>query len=265
MLTNHKGLFPFARYPLLFAHRGCSTVAPENTLPAFRKALDFGIPGVEFDIQITADGDLVIFHDSNLKRITSEDARIKETKTAAIRELDAGAWFGEAFAGERIPLLDELLDLLGERVYLDFEIKHWDHHAGELEEKVVQTIQRRNLKERALVSSFNPYTIRAVRKIDPTIHTAHIYTRHPDFPWYLSWGAGRFLCDPKILKPNRERLNRRSVFWKQTMLGFPLVTWTEDDPEKVREYLELGVDGIISNAPEQMVPVLEAYRRNHGY
>lgn len=261
MISDHKGLFPFARYPLLFAHRGCSGVAPENTLPAFRKALDFGIPGVEFDIQIARTGELVVFHDSNLKRITGEDAPIKETDIDTIRGFDAGSWFDEEFAGAQIPLLDEVLDLLGTEVYLDFEIKHWDRHAGELEEKVVRTIQRRNLQDRALISSFNPFTIRAVRKLGPTIHTAHIYTKHPDFPWYLSRGAGRFLCNPKFLKPNRHRLSRRTVFWKQRILKYPLVTWTEDDPEEVRRYLDLGVDGIITNVPEKMIPIVEEFRR----
>ena len=260
MITDRKGLFPFAQYPLLFAHRGCSGVAPENTLPAFQKALDFGIPGVEFDIQIAATGELVVFHDSNLQRITGMDALVRETEFSAIREFDAGGWFGEAFTGTRIPLLDEVLDLLGDRVYLDFEIKHRDRYAGELEEQVVRTIQRRNLKERALVSSFNPYTIRAVRKMDAAIHTAHIYTKHPGFPWYLNRGAGRLLCNPTFLKPNRHRLSKWSVFWKQNVLGYPLVTWTEDDPDKVREYLELGVDGIITNVPEKMIPIIDAFR-----
>jgi glycerophosphoryl diester phosphodiesterase len=255
MSSNNK-LFSFASYPLLFGHRGCSAVAPENTMASFQKILDFRIPGVELDIQIARTGELVVCHDSNLKRTTGKDALIRETDLDEIRSLDAGSWFSSDFSGERIPLLDEVLDLLGNDVYYDLEIKHWDRDGGELERKVVETVQRRGIRERTLVSSFNPYSIRAVRRLDPALHTAHIYTRHSEFPWYLSSGAGRLLCRPEVLKPNRHQLNRRSVFWKKNVLRYPLITWTEDDPKAVRRYLELGVDGIVTNVPEQMLTII---------
>lgn len=256
-MSFRESLFPFARYPLLFGHRGCSVVAPENTIAAFQKILDYRIPGVEMDIQIARTGELVVCHDSNLKRTTGRDALVCETDLEEIRTLDAGSWFSAEFSGERIPLLEEVLDLLGNEVYYDLEIKHWNRDGGALEKKVVETIQRRGIRERTLVSSFNPYSIRAVRSMDRSLHTAHIYTRHPEFPWYLSTGAGRLLCRPEVLKPNRHRLNRLSVFWKKQVLRYPLITWTEDDPEAVRRYLELGVDGIVTNVPEKMLPIIE--------
>ena len=255
-MSFKEKLFPFAGYPLLFGHRGCSAVAPENTIAAFQKILDHRIPGVELDIQIARTGELVVCHDSNLKRTTGKDALIRETDLDEIRSLDAGSWFSPDFSGEGIPLLDEVLDLLGNEVYYDIEIKHWDRDGGELERKAVETIQRRGIRERTLLSSFNPYSVKAVRRLDPTLHTAHIYTRHTGFPWYLSTGAGRLICRPEVLKPNRHRINSWSVFWKKRVLRYPLVAWTEDDLEAARRYLELGVDGIITNVPEQMLSIV---------
>lgn len=249
--------FASADYPLLFGHRGCSSIAPENTLAAFQKILDHGVPGVELDVQLCKSGELVVMHDSNLKRTTGMDAPVTETDYATISGLDAGSWKGEEYAGERIPLLDEVIDLLGDRVYYDVEIKHRDRDSHEIEHKVVEVIRRRGMKDRCLVSSFNPYSIRTIRRADPEIKTALIYTKHPKFPTWLNRGAGRFLCKPHMLKPNRHRLNRWMVFWKHRLLGFPLITWTEDDPELVRRYLGMGLQGIITNEPEKMLPIVQ--------
>ena len=250
-------LFPFANYPLLFGHRGCSKVAPENTLASFRKILDHGVPGVELDVHLCRSGELVVMHDSNLKRTTGLDALIKDTDFATISDLDAGAWKSQEYAGERVPLLDDVIDLLGDRVYYDIEIKHSDRNSDEIGRAVVEVIYRRGMESRCLVSSFNPFAIRAVRRADPRIQTALIYTKHPEFPRWLNNGAGRFVCKPQTLKPNRHRLNPWSVFWKHRLLGYPLIMWTEDDPQEVRRYLGMGIAGIITNVPETMLPIVQ--------
>lgn len=251
--------FSFADYPLLFGHRGCPRIAPENTLSSFRKLLDSGVPGAELDVQRCRTGEIIVMHDSSLKRTTGLDAMVSDTDYSAIAELDAGAWKGSEFAGERVPLLDDVLDLLGDRVYYDIEIKHRTRDGDELERKVAETIRRRGIGDRCVVSSFSPYAIRSVSHADPEIHTALIYTRHKKFPRWLATGAGRFFSNPELLKPNRHRLNRWSVYWKHNVLGFPLVTWTEDDPLEVRRYLGMGLQGIITNTPETILPIVEEF------
>ena len=253
---NTRLPFAFANYPLLFGHRGCSTIAPENTLASFQKILDHGVPGVELDVQLCKSGELVVMHDANLKRTTGLDALVAETDYATISGLDAGSWKGEEHAGERVPLLDDVIDLLGDCVYYDVEIKHRNRKSFEIERKVVEVIHRRQLKDRCLVSSFNPYSLRAIRRTDPEIQTALIYTKHPKFPTWLNRGAGRFICRPHMLKPNRHRLNTWLVFWKHNLLGYPLITWTEDDPEMFQRYLGMGLQGIITNVPEKMLPIV---------
>ncbi len=260
MLNNRKKNFPDADYPLLFGHRGCSKAAPENTLAAFRKIIEYRVPGVELDVQLCRTGELMVFHDSNLKRITGLDANLADTDFETLRCLDAGAWFGDEFSGEKIPTLDEVLDYLGDCVYYDIEIKNWQKKEFPIEQALVKILQKRELNNRIVVSSFNPFTLQAVKRMNTVIKTALIYTKHPGFPTWLNRGAGRLICRPQFLKPNRKRLNPFMVFWKKIILGYPLVTWTVDDEAALHRYLEMGVDGIISNQPEKLLPLINEYR-----
>ncbi|OQX29427.1 MAG: hypothetical protein B0D92_03835 [Spirochaeta sp. LUC14_002_19_P3] len=250
-------IFPWAARPLLFAHRGCSREAPENTLPAFKKALELGIPGVELDVQLTGSGDVAIFHDDNLYRITGVRRLIRETDSTALRELDAGHWFSDAFRGTSIPLLDEVFALLGDGVYYDVEIKNPFRQTGELEEKTVCAVQRHGMISRTIISSFNPYTLQEVRRLNPAIPTALIYTNLKECPRSLHYGAGRFICKPDIIKFDCRCLNRWGFFWKRSILRFPLFAWTVDNADEARRLVRWGSDGIISNVPEKLAGVLK--------
>lgn len=258
--NKKKELFPFAERPLLFGHRGCSNAAPENTMAAFQKILDYGVPGVELDVHLCRTGELVVTHDFNLQRITGLDTAIEDTDYAAIAELDAGVWFSEEFRGEKVPLLDDVMDLLGEKVYYDIEIKTKCRKCGPIESALAETVSKRGFNNRVMISSFNPFSMREMRKIDKTIPTALIYTIHEHVPWYLRRGEGRFLSRPTALKPNRHQITRGKMLFKKEIAGYPIITWTENDPEKAREYLELGVDGIVTNVPEWMLELCREYR-----
>ncbi|MDY7027007.1 MAG: glycerophosphodiester phosphodiesterase family protein [Spirochaetota bacterium] len=252
MSVKKSRLLPQFKRPLVFAHRGCSKIAPENTLAAFQAVLDNGVPGVEFDIHECGSGELVVIHDFSLKRVAGCDASVEDTPYDVIRELDAGKWFSEEFSGEIIPLLDEVLDLLGASVYYDIEIKSRKHHYGSLEKKLVETIRRRGVENRAVISSFDPLSLREIRRIDPELQTAHIYSNHPDLPWSLRRGAGRFICRPLALKPDRKDVNRWNMLCRSRIEGYPVIPWTVDDREEAERLLSLGTEGIISNVPETM-------------
>jgi glycerophosphoryl diester phosphodiesterase len=252
--------YPEVQYPLLFGHRGCCKSAPENTLAAFRKVLDFGIPGVELDVHLCKTGELVVSHDFNLKRVTGFDSIIEETAYETIAELDAGAWFAEEFRGEKIPLLTEVLDLMGDKVYYDIEIKTNCRKCGSVERTLADIIAGRELYRRVMVSSFNPFSIRALRHFDRRIATAVIYSTHREVPRLFRKGAGRYICRPAALKPDKNLVNRWSLFFDKKIAGYPLITWTIDEAPTARRLLELGVDGIISNIPEEMLSVVKEYR-----
>jgi len=246
-------LFPFAKHPLLFGHRGCSKLAPENTLASFQKILDNNIPGVELDVQMCSTGEIIVLHDLNLKRTTGFDALASETELAEIKKLDAGSWFNKSFAGERIPTLDEVFELLGTSVYYDIEIKHKRKTPGELEKKLAEKIIKWNFQDYVFVSSFNPIAVLGVRNSDPTLDTALIYTKSKDFPWYYHNGGGKYICKPNILKPTKHKVNLFTMLHSKKILGYKIITWTEDNLLKAEKYIDLGIDGIVTNVPENMI------------
>ncbi len=248
--------FAFAEYPLLFAHRGCSKAAPENTIAAFQKILDNNIPGAELDVQMCKSGEIVVVHDLNLKRTTGFDALVEETELAEIKKQDAGSWFDKYFAGEKIPTLDEVFELLGTSVYYDIEIKHTRKKHGELEKKLVEKIHQWNFDDRVIISSFNPIAILGVRKADPQFNTAIIYCSKETIPWWLHNGAGKYICSPNILKPCKQKINPFTMFIIKKLQGYNIVSWTIDDPVLAEKNLDQGVHGIITNAPEDMLEMV---------
>jgi len=234
---------------LLFAHRGYSALAPENTLAAFRAALDRDVPGVELDVQLSADGKVVVIHDFDLKRVTGTEAEVARCTASQMRRLDAGAWFSPAFAGEKIPLLDEVFDLRGRRAYYDIELKWRLKQDGGLEQRVLQRIRAHGLEDRCLVSSFNPFCIRRMQRLAPQLPTAHIYSRHKGVHPLLRHGEARLVVPTAFLKPECRQVNALSSFVARRLLGSQILSWTVDDPEEAARLVALGVRGIISNHP----------------
>ena len=238
-------IYPGEKAPLLFGHRGYSSIAPENTLPAFQEILNRKVPGVELDIHLCKSGELVVTHDHNLKRITGMDATIEELEYSEIRKLDAGDWKDKKFRGERIPLLQEVFDLLGSSVYYDIEIKTMETGKTGLDDKLFKLIRENRLEERIIVSSFNPMPVKYFKKLAPHIPTAIIYSDDKDVPWYLRSGGGRWIASTDILKPVYKKIKNRTG--RQ-----PVVTWTVDSPAEAERLLRAGVSGIISNKPAEI-------------
>lgn len=241
--------------PLLFAHRGYSARAPENTLRAFKLASDEGIPGLELDIHLLPGGELAVFHDDNLKRICGIDKNVEDCTLEELKSLDAGIWKGEEFRNEQIPLLGELFELLGTKVYYDIEIKSRSTKPGPLEETLRDLIFRRGLENHCLVSSFNPIRIRDFKKICPEIPTAIIYASDPEVPWFLRKGAGRLISSCDILKPEHSQTGRALA--RRKISGYQVFSWTVDDPVLAEELLRRGVDGLISNDPGPLKTIIE--------
>lgn len=250
----NPAIFEGARIPLLFAHRGYSSRAPENTLAAFAEARRAGIPGVELDVHRCATGELVVIHDHELARLAGVEGTVEKENWSSLRTLVIGSSHSGAHTGERIPLLEEVFDLLGSEVYYDIEIKNrGDDEPGPLERDLVDLIHSRGLAGRCLVSSFNPYPIRLVKSLDRALPTAIIYSSDPAVPFILRRGEGRFLSGCDILKPDKRKMRPWPLFLNQMLMGYPIITWTVDDVGLAERLLALNVTGIISNDPEPML------------
>ncbi len=191
----------------------------------------------------------MVIHDDNLKRTTGLDARVEECSTQQLRGLDAGAWFDRPFRGERIPLLDEVFELLAGRVYYDIELKWGRRGSGGLEAAVIERIRAHGLQDRCLVSSFNPYCIRTVRRLAPELPTAHIYARHPSVPLVLRRGWARLVIPTPLIKPHSPQIRPLSAFLYKYIVKSKVIAWTVDDANEAIRLVRLGVAGIISNDP----------------
>ncbi len=160
---------------IIVAHRGSSGTAPENTLTAFKEALEAGVNMIEADIQITSDSEVVVFHDKALSRTTDGKGFIKNQNLSDMKKLDAGSWFNKKFKGEKIPLLSEVLNLIKDKAYLNLEIKNINN-GNYLEnlDKILNILFEFHYQDKVLISSFYYNSLDFIKKEFPDIPTAAI-------------------------------------------------------------------------------------------
>lgn len=252
-------IFPFAKRPLLFGHRGCSKAYPENTLAAFQGILQNNIPGVELDIHMCKSGELVVIHDFNTVRTTGVDALVEDLDYEEVKNLDAGSLFSPEFKGEQIPSLEEVFELMHDNVYYDIEIKHHRKKYGVMEKKTIELIKKFGLEERVIVSSFNPFAVKGIKKYAPNLPTGVIYAIHPKVPFIFQRGGGKYIAKPDFLKPDKAQVTRKMVRTQKLKKNYGIIAWVEDDPEAAEKLLTLGVDGIVSNQPEILKAAVEKF------
>ena len=244
---------------LIFAHRGASHEAPANTLPAFLLAAELGADGIELDVHLSRDGEIVVIHDFELEATTDGQGPVAARTLAELKGLDAGGWFDPLFAGERIPTLQEVVDAVGDRLLLNIELKSRSLLEERLAEAVVRTIERNHLFRRVVVSSFNPWALRCVARLNASIPRGLLYG--PRQPWVLRLGWLRRRIAVQALHPHHSIIDSRYARWA-TAHGFRLHTWTVDEPARMQELIRLGVDLIITNRPDLSRMLSLSHRSN---
>lgn len=168
------------RVPLVIAHRGDVANAPENTLPAFRSAYERGADGIELDVRMTRDRQLVVFHDRALKRTGGRDGLVSNATLDEVRDLDVGGWFAPEFRGEQAPTLDEVFELLPPGYLINVEMKAVIDNMRFIAHRVAEAVRRHGRWASTLAASFNPISLWELRKIEPRIMRAYIWShRHP--------------------------------------------------------------------------------------
>jgi glycerophosphoryl diester phosphodiesterase len=243
------------RKPLNMAHRGASAYAPENTLAAFKLALEMGADGFELDVMLSADGHLVVIHDDTVDRTTDGSGPVRQKTLAELKALDAGAGFDARFAGERIPTLQEAFDLVaGDRAFVNVEIKTDSLKGDGLEEKLVGLICHHDLGQRLLISSFNPFALWRMRRLAPDLPLALLYAEDQRIHLRDRWFA--FLSHPDALNPSLRMATQEHVHWAKSK-GYRLYVWTVDEEPEMHRLIALRVDGMITNKPDLLRQVLE--------
>ncbi|MEU1126636.1 glycerophosphodiester phosphodiesterase family protein [Streptomyces sp. NPDC005899] len=248
--------------PVVFAHRGASAYAPENTLAAVDAADGLGITWVENDVQLTRDGVLVVVHDTSLKRTTDAEEvfpgrapwAVKDFTAAEIAKLDAGSWFGARYAGARVPTLTQYLRRV-ERNHqkLLLEIKSPETYPG-IEEETLRVLRqegwldRSHVRNRLVVQSFGADSVKTVHARRPDVVTGFLGTPAvSDLPAYAAF--------TDQINPSHTTIDADYVASVQKLKGahgkrLRVNTWTVNDAVRAAEVAALGVDGIITNNPD---------------
>jgi len=240
--------------PLNLGHRGAREVAPENTLASFGKALEQGADGVEFDVMLSKDNQIIVIHDYTVDRTTNGSGKVGDLTLAEIKALDAGSWFGEEYAGERIPTLDEVAEALPAESIINIELKSLSLFGQLLEEEVTRLIETRGLTPRVIVSSFNPLSLARIARLNPSIETGLLYMQHMPLPLRRAWLAP--LVHTKALHPEYAQVNVDYVHHVHRR-GYHLNVWNARDPHELQSLVELRVDAIITDRPDRLAVLLE--------
>lgn len=234
----------------ILAHRGASAYAPENTLAAFRKAIEQGADWLEFDVQQTQDGRLVVFHDLRMERTTDGHGALRELTLEQVRALDAGRWFGAEFAGERVPTFEEVVQLAHEAGVRVFpEVKDPRLYPG-IEERVAAALKALDYEEGAIVQSFDSVSLERLRQVNPRLRLAALYTGTNPL-------RGNPPANAEVIGPSWELVaSDRTVVSDAHAAGRQVVVWTVDAQNTTRQMIDARVDGIITNRPDMVRSLL---------
>lgn len=231
----------------IVAHRGASRIAPENTLSAMRKAIEFGADFAECDVFQTKDGELVLFHDEEMDRTTGKGGMIWDYTLAELKTMEVGSWFHEEFRGEPIPTLREVIQLVKGKIKLNIEVKV-SGKDPDIAQKVVEIIQSEGIEQDCMVTSFEKPVILKVKEIAPQVITGFIFDEeHPPDIFEGNW---EYVCSKRnIVDEDFVRVAKRK--------GKKIFVWTVNYPAEMKELIALGVDGIITDVPDLLKEVLD--------
>ena len=222
--------------PLIIGHRGASGYKPENTMASFQLAAAQNADGIEFDVRLSLDGEVIIIHDALVDRTTDGHGLIAEMSLAQIREFDAGD-------GERLPTLAELFATMGDSLLYNIEIKEYQWRDRGLETAVSALISQHNLQNRVIISTFSPIALRRAQKAAVgTFPTA--LCRREGYTRYM-----HHFADGEADHPSHTMIDAQYMAWAKKR-GYRTNTWTVNDPAEAQRLVALGVHGLITNTPD---------------
>lgn len=245
----------------IIAHRGAKACAPQNTMPSFMRAVADGTDGFETDVHLTKDGIPVICHNYTIDETSNGVGRIEDLTLEELNRFDFGIWYGEEYAGTKIPTLDTFLSFVKEadvRI-LNIEIKHPRSRLRELVEKTLQAVDAYGLTDRLIISSFSIPVLCHIKKVAPQIRTGLLYpSNNPAAAYPILWPASMVRltkCD--AIHPIQDLVSAPLVEWAHKK-GLQVNVWTVNDAKNIERLLLLGVDGLITDDPANTRKVAES-------
>jgi glycerophosphoryl diester phosphodiesterase len=238
--------------PVIFAHRGASAHAPENTLAAFELALAQNADAIELDVKLSADGRAVVIHDPTVDRTTGSRGRVKDLAFQELRALDAGGFFSENYRGEKVPLLEEVFEAVGKRTFINVELTNYTTPSDSLVETVCMLVKKFGLQNRILFSSFYASNLSKTAAYLPEIPRGLLAFGGFLGAWARSFGFnfGRY----QALHPYVKDVTSQQV-QRVHRLNRRIHVWTVNAAEDMRRLFNWGVDAIFTDDPQLAVQV----------
>ena len=246
--------------PLVLAHRGANKVAPQNTIPAFQKALDFKADGLETDVHLSMDGHIVICHNYTIDETSNGTGRVDEMALSQLKGFDFGSYFNDEFKGVSLPTLPELLDLTKSMKLINIEIKPPQKDC-DLVKKVVEAIHQYGIVENSIVSCFDPECIKLVKEIDKNVKTGLLYENDDLGHEIMTFGVAKYCkqLNADAAHPHRKLITHKEVIDLHN-LGIKVNPWTVNKEEEIIRFTEWGCDALISDVPDYCLKVLEGIK-----
>ena len=238
---------------LNIAHRGNSAQAPENTLVAFASAAAAGAGMIETDLQLSADGAVVLIHDDTLNRTGGRDGRVADLTASELQSADAGSWFSAEYAGERIPLLTDLADFAAGHPELDWLLEFKGEWTPDQAAGAAEILRDAGMAERCVLQGFSPRTVRSLHAAAPEMDRGLLIMMQPApgeeaqlLDFLAETGTG--YCNPHggILSSSPQLVSTLQAE------GVKVCTWTLNEPFQWDTAAAAGVDGIITDRPAEL-------------
>ncbi|HAM34899.1 MAG TPA: hypothetical protein DEB40_04860 [Elusimicrobia bacterium] len=229
----------------LIAHRGASGLAPENTMAAFRLALELGSKAIELDVHQTADKELVILHDEDLRRVAARPEQIRDLSWQELCRFEAGGWFDPRFRGEPVPRLEEVIDLVKGKAELHLELKRGSSYYRGVEGRLVELVRQRRALKTCVFSSFDHAALFTIRALEPRARIGYLLG---ETPLETAWGELKELGAESLHLSRRQATAQRVASCHRRRLK--ILVYTVNDADEARRLEAMGVDGIFSNFPQ---------------
>ncbi len=227
---------------VLIAHRGASGYRPENTIAAFKKAVEMGSKAFEFDLQLTKDEKVVVFHDYTLERCTNGKGKLREKTLDELKKLDNGSWFDKEYKNEKIPTLVEVIEVVKNGDFINLELKRDKDEKRSLVDKVLEIVKLYKIEDKVLISSFDHSLLEEVYSKNPKVKIGVLFEEKKDYVDYVE----------------KLHLEAYSInLWKVLVSGveveeikknnYKLYSFTVNEKEEAEKLEEYGIDGIFTN------------------
>lgn len=238
--------------PLIFAHRGANSFAPENSLAAFEKAKELGCHGIELDVRSCGSGEVVVFHDRYVTRMTGEKGKISNLNLSTLKKLRL---LHDRVQDEKIPTLPEALELIGKELLINIDIKKNFLKKNDIEEKIVKILADKNFEDNIIISSFNPWVLKKISVLNPNLHTGFIFSSRSSMMFLNGHPVKSLHARYSILN---QRYLQNLLHRKQQVYA-----WTVDDEMAMKKLLHMKIDGIITNRPEILIHLCHKIYPSH--